>query len=190
MLNKRQAGFTIVELLIVIVVISILAAITIVAYSGIQAQANNAKTQQALEAWVKDLSLYKTDNGHWPTGTACLGSGYLYGVSGSDSTGTAQCRQDSASPGFVDNVAFDNAMKPYTGGSFPTPAFFTSASSSTLWRRGLSYYYGGGDGTQVYITASYVGQQTCPTVGGIAGGGSALGAGTSCIYFIGHITDS
>lgn len=40
---KTQKGFTIVELLIVIVVIGILAAITIVAYNGIQDRANTAK---------------------------------------------------------------------------------------------------------------------------------------------------
>ena len=35
-MSKSKSGFTIVELLIVIVVIGILAAITIVAYNGIQ----------------------------------------------------------------------------------------------------------------------------------------------------------
>jgi prepilin-type N-terminal cleavage/methylation domain-containing protein len=39
LVGKKQAGFTIVELLIVIVVIGILAAITIVAYNGIQDRA-------------------------------------------------------------------------------------------------------------------------------------------------------
>ena len=39
----KQKGFTIVELLIVIVVIAILAAITIVAYNGIQTRARNSK---------------------------------------------------------------------------------------------------------------------------------------------------
>ena len=42
---KKDRGFTIVELLIVIVVIAILAAITIVAYSGITARANTTKAQ-------------------------------------------------------------------------------------------------------------------------------------------------
>jgi prepilin-type N-terminal cleavage/methylation domain-containing protein len=40
--NKQQSGFTIVELLIVIVVIAILAAITVVAYNGIQDRARNS----------------------------------------------------------------------------------------------------------------------------------------------------
>ena len=43
-LNTKQKGFTLVELLIVIVVIAILAAISIVAYNGIQ---NRAKTTSA-----------------------------------------------------------------------------------------------------------------------------------------------
>lgn len=44
MLNVRpkQTGFTIVELLIVIVVIGILAAITVVAYNGVQEQARHS----------------------------------------------------------------------------------------------------------------------------------------------------
>lgn len=47
-INAKQRGFTIVELLIVIVVIAILAAITIVAYNGIQNRAR--ATQYAADA--------------------------------------------------------------------------------------------------------------------------------------------
>lgn len=45
-LRRKDSGFTIVELLIVIVVIGILAAITIVSYTGITQQAKTAHAQQ------------------------------------------------------------------------------------------------------------------------------------------------
>ena len=56
---QKQTGFTIVELLIVIVVIAILAAITIVAYNGIQTRAQNSTIQSDLSNLVKKLELYK-----------------------------------------------------------------------------------------------------------------------------------
>ncbi|AHB42068.1 General secretion pathway protein G [Candidatus Saccharibacteria bacterium RAAC3_TM7_1] len=58
----RQTGFTIVELLIVIVVIAILAAITIVAYNSIQARARDNVRKQDLAQISKALKLYAVDN--------------------------------------------------------------------------------------------------------------------------------
>lgn len=191
--KNKQIGFTIVELLIVIVVIGILAAITIVAYNGVQERANNSKTTSTLNVWVKALTLYKVDNGHWPYGLVCLGEGYSYGVSGSDTSGVAQCRQDAAGSGVLETASFVSAMKPYTGaGALPTPAFVTASTSSTLWRRGLSYYFGGGDGTLVYITATFAGSSSsgCPDVSGFSGSLSVLGSNSSCIYRIGHTSDT
>ena len=70
--ENKQTGFTIVELLIVIVVIAILAAITIVAFNGIQGRARDSQRVQDLKSIVKALELYKTANGSYPAavGTA------------------------------------------------------------------------------------------------------------------------
>lgn len=60
--NDQKDGFTIVELLIVVVVIAILAAITIVAYNGIQDRAKSSASQSYASQMAKKLSVYAVDN--------------------------------------------------------------------------------------------------------------------------------
>src|SRR5690242_13852381 len=73
-MNKRTGGFTIVELLIVIVVIAILAAITVVAYNGIQNRTNDAAIQSDLNVMAKKMELYFAENNQYPTTQAALDS--------------------------------------------------------------------------------------------------------------------
>ena len=65
--TKQLKAFTIVELLIVIVVIGILAAITIVSFGGITGQANVASLQSDLDSNSRKLQLYYTQYGSYPT---------------------------------------------------------------------------------------------------------------------------
>jgi prepilin-type N-terminal cleavage/methylation domain-containing protein len=81
-MRKSVRGFTIVELLIVIVVIAILAAITIVAYNGVQKRALNTARLTEVKAWQKQLLLYYANNGTGVDVTAgnyCLGYGFPSG---------------------------------------------------------------------------------------------------------------
>lgn len=71
----KQKGFTIVELLIVIVVIAILAAISIVAYNGIQQRGRDAQRKSDIATISKALELYYIDNGAYPPSTCTLGAG-------------------------------------------------------------------------------------------------------------------
>lgn len=67
LMNKKLSGFTIVELLIVIVVVAILAAISIVAYNGIQSRAKNVQIQADIKQIVKLIEAYNADTGAYPS---------------------------------------------------------------------------------------------------------------------------
>lgn len=83
-MHKKQtpttSGFTIVELLIVVVVIAILAAITIVAYNGISQRATASGLQTELSSAAKSVENYKTLNGQYPTDLAAAGVSAKAGV--------------------------------------------------------------------------------------------------------------
>jgi len=92
--SRTSSGFTIVELLVVIVIIGILAAVTIVAYSGINKRAIDVSLQSDLTSASTKLKLYQVDNMAYPTlinscptpsaGNICLksspGNTYSYSV--------------------------------------------------------------------------------------------------------------
>jgi|GEM_PF-405577 len=79
---KNNNGFTIVELLIVIVVIAILAAISVAAYNGIQQRANNTARIASGKQFISLFQLYKATFGSYPpqlypqNAGFCLGSGF------------------------------------------------------------------------------------------------------------------
>ncbi len=89
--TNRSAAFTIVELLIVIVVIAILAAITIVAYNGIQDRARDSAASSAVTQAAKKIKVWQIEN----DSTSAPGSLALAGVT--DSNGTAYQYSQSGS---------------------------------------------------------------------------------------------
>ena len=69
-MKHKQTGFTIVELLIVIVVIGVLAAITIVAFNGIQNRANDSTVQSDLRQNYMKIQNHYAINGSLPVSQA------------------------------------------------------------------------------------------------------------------------
>lgn len=70
---RRTSGFTIVELLIVIVVIAILAAIAIVSYNGIVDKAHVSTMQNNLSQSFSTLANFNTEKGAYPASQAAAG---------------------------------------------------------------------------------------------------------------------
>lgn len=68
MLKKySQKGFTIVELLIVIVIIGILALLVLNTFNGVQEKARNTERQTDIKAIASQLETYYADKGSYPT---------------------------------------------------------------------------------------------------------------------------
>ena len=64
--NIKNQGFTLVELLIVIVIIAILTVVSLVAYNGLQNQAKTSAAKSAADAVAKKAELYNTSNSRYP----------------------------------------------------------------------------------------------------------------------------
>lgn len=65
--KRNNRGFTIVELLIVIVVIGILAGLVIVTYNGIQQKARDTERKTDINALASHAEAYNAQSGNYPT---------------------------------------------------------------------------------------------------------------------------
>jgi prepilin-type N-terminal cleavage/methylation domain-containing protein len=134
---NNKFGFTIVELLIVIVVIAILAAISVAAYNNIQQRARNSARVSTAQSYVKLLMLHATQNGTYPafTNGACLGSGYTA------STCTNSTLTSTYPSSATEQSAFNTQLA--SVGSIPNyPKLNTTASGNGSESGAFVYNYG------------------------------------------------
>lgn len=158
-------GFTIVELLIVIVIIGILAALIIVAFNGIQQRASNTQTIDAASKYARIIQLYGQDKGDYPRTTdasantnVCLGKTYSGSVC-ANLGGALACGTGQASR----NSAFDTKLSEYIT-NFPEPSLQTITWCNQPFV-GIGYWYSAG-GTSPSMHYYLVGDITCPTFSG------------------------
>lgn len=90
-MKVRAAGFTIVELLIIIVIIAILAATSVVAYTGVQQRGRDTIRTNTISQLQKAFEAYKAEHGRYPPHipsstnipagfTGVFGTGYSHSV--------------------------------------------------------------------------------------------------------------
>ncbi len=145
-LPRRPDGFTIVELLIVIVVIAILAAISIVAYNGIQQRGGNAQRIAAARDWVNAIKSYVVVNQGYPSsssgGTFCIGTSNATNLDANpdvDCGITGNIKHDAV----VATPAFNNAILTILSSlpRFPADSvLLTSSSVSGMLFRGTDTF--------------------------------------------------
>ncbi|MFZ2835802.1 MAG: prepilin-type N-terminal cleavage/methylation domain-containing protein [Candidatus Saccharimonadales bacterium] len=155
--TSLRSGFTIVELLIVIVIIGILAAITIVAYNGIQNRARNQSMVSAASQIYKGISQYVLDNGAYPTSSnvSCVGSGYPV-----DSTGLCWSGQSSLSA--------NTLLAPYMS-NIPSPPMEKIGGLA----RGILI-----NTSSRVLEYTITGSTTCPSIGARASAPTAFSDGS------------
>ena len=179
-IRRNAQGFTIVELLIVIVVIAILAAVTIVAFNGIQVRAENTKTLSAVDQYAKALRIYKTNTGNYPL----AGGGFQFGCiaeSGSCAMTGGVSGPDCAAIGASGvNNALNTAIKTVIP-SIPSVSDQAMECEGKTVKGALYIMYGnlyGGDNRNAYIIYYLKGDQPCTTPAG-----SKLVATNGRIYY-------
>jgi prepilin-type N-terminal cleavage/methylation domain-containing protein len=175
-------AFTIVELLVVIVVIGILAAITIVAYTGISSKATVASLQSDLSNAKKQLALYQVDYGIYPTANVCpavLSTDICLKTS-SDTTFTYSSNNSNTIKTF--NLLASKGSANYTITNDSQPSVFIAIPAASISATGAytlstdgryNIYKFTGNGT---ITTTVPGTAEVLVVGG-GGGGSGGGGG-------------
>lgn len=140
---KSSSGFTIVELLIVVVVIAILAAITMVTYTGITDRATNLRLLSAVDAYTNaaqmylgqtgDLPLSENQNGEW----ICLGNDYV----AANGFAAGECLKGSiANPNGGHISATLSTIFTTTLGTLPKVGDIGTAGDGGDGLRGVQYY--------------------------------------------------
>lgn len=158
----RQRAFTIVELLVVIVVIAILAAISILSYNGVTIRAENTKTLDAVSKYVEGLTAYAATHNGYPitfSSVPCLGTpkdGKCGNITDTVSEGCGPYSMATQT-----DAGFNIAMKEVMSDSPPEP------SSQILTCGGRQYtgaHYYALNATEAYITYYLRGNQPCDTL--------------------------
>jgi prepilin-type N-terminal cleavage/methylation domain-containing protein len=149
-----QVGFTIVELLIVIVVIAVLAAITVVAYNGVQTRAKQAKIQSDLNSVLQLVESYKIINGTYPVTAAILNPDWGTNTARTDSNCSYGTKNADWVPGLNTTLPQSSTSK----GVGNAPGCYMYVSDGASWPSNQFYICNhtnlGGNGTGTYVLAN------------------------------------
>lgn len=159
--NRSAPGFTIVELLIVVVVIAILAALSVVAYTGFQSRAHTSAVRQDMRNFAQKVLVFHADTGRYPQSEADL-----------------RAVEAHFSKSSYDLSA--NALMYCYAGSGVTETFAVAGKPAGSGSKGVFYSLGSGSGD---VTTWYsTGAELRPQIGCSGAGFGSWGYGGSGVW--------
>lgn len=127
--NKQNKGFTLIELMVVILIIAVLGAMGMVAYGQANKSARDGKRKADIESIRQALILYRTENGCYPAS------------------------HNSIVPTYISTMPTDPQPSSYSYGYSPTNGWITCPGTGATGANGfILTYYSEKLGTTVTLT--------------------------------------
>ena len=154
MLKQVQKGFTLIELMIVIAIIGILAAIAIPAYQNYTIRAQVTEGLTLADGWKTAIAEYYANTGIWPAQAALTGTNVSVGKYESTVTVLA---------GGEIEIIYGNQANAKLSGLKLTLNPFTNTNNDVLWQCGTAVAPSGSAATGSGTVATSVSPQYLPT---------------------------
>ena len=129
MLKQVQKGFTLIELMIVIAIIGILAAIAIPAYQNYTIRAQVTEGLTLADGWKTAIAEYYANTGNWPT---------IGNLSGTTNSIGKYEQSITVTTGGVIQILYGNQANSKINGCSLALKPFTNANNDVLWECGTS----------------------------------------------------
>ena len=129
MLKKIQQGFTLIELMIVVAIIGILAAIAIPAYQNYTIRAQVTEGLTLADGWKTAIAEYYANTGNWPTQAMLTGTNVSVGKYESSVTVLA---------GGEIKILYGNQANSKLSTQILTLNPYTNTNNDVLWQCGLA----------------------------------------------------